>query len=254
MTEIAKRVYGWRPDKPDQRDWKYGAPKKVAISLPPRVDLRPEMPVVYDQGDLGSCTGNAIAAAYEYITRKEEEPDFMPSRLFIYWNERFIEDTVGEDAGAEIRDGIKVMAKIGACREIPTWPYSSPFTKKPPPKAFKEAAKHKVTSYRRVDQTLTELRSALAQNLPIVFGFMVYESFITLKVSKSGRVVMPNNSEKALGGHAVLCVGYDHPKRVFICRNSWGSEWGMAGYFTLPYAYVTDQDLSADFWVIAANS
>ena len=61
---------------------------------------------------------------------------------------------------------------------------------------------------------------------------------------------MPKPKERQLGGHAVLAVGYDDPTSRFIVRNSWGDKWGNAGYFTMPYDYLTDANLSDDFWTI----
>ena len=61
---------------------------------------------------------------------------------------------------------------------------------------------------------------------------------------------MPSPNEQPLGGHAVLCVGYDDSTETFIIRNSWGPNWGQKGYFTLRYAYLTSNNLSDDFWVI----
>jgi C1A family cysteine protease len=101
------------------------------------VDLRDHMPEVYDQGHLGSCTANAIGGAYEYdqIKQKELEP-FTPSRLFIYYNERDVEGTVEEDSGAMIRDGMKVINKIGVVPE-PMWPYDiEKFKEKPSEKCY----------------------------------------------------------------------------------------------------------------------
>jgi len=62
---------------------------------------------------------------------------------------------------------------------------------------------------------------------------------------------MPTSHSKqpdVLGGHCVLAVGYDDLQNHFIARNCWGSEWGMKGYFTIPYAYLLDESLSDDFW------
>ena len=111
------RRYGWSPDLPDHRDLVYAAPHPVALALPPSADLRPGCPPVYDQGQLGSCTANAIAGAFEFDQIKEKLPDFTPSRLFIYYNERVIEHDVQSDNGAQIRDGIKSVASQGVCPE-----------------------------------------------------------------------------------------------------------------------------------------
>jgi C1A family cysteine protease len=241
--------YGWMPDVPDQRDLVFAAGR--VGTLPPSVDLRPSCPPVYDQGQLGSCTANAIGAAiqYEQIRQKEAKP-FAPSRLFIYYNERVMEHTVGQDAGAQIRDGMKSVNKIGACPET-DWPYViANFTRKPPPGTFKDAPLGKAVLYQRVIQTLDQMKGCLAAGFPIVLGISVYESFESQQVAKSGVVPMPASSEKLLGGHAILAVGYHDTDQRFIMRNSWGTSWGMKGYFTIPYAYLTDSNLCDDLWTI----
>ena len=109
--------YGWVRDLPDARDFSYAAPiHSFPQGLPPLVDLRPQCPPVYDQGQLGSCTANGIAAAIEFEQKKQGKKAFTPSRLFIYYNERAIEGTVNHDSGAQIRDGIKSVAAVGAPR------------------------------------------------------------------------------------------------------------------------------------------
>ena len=241
--------YGWMPDVPDQRDLVFAAAR--VATLPPSVDLRPDCPPVYDQGQLGSCTANAIGAAiqFEQIRQKEPKP-FAPSRLFIYYNERAMEHTVGQDAGAQIRDGVKSVNHIGACPET-DWPYAiAKFAQRPPARAFKDAPLGKAVSYQRVVQTLDQMKGCLAGGFPIVLGISVYESFESAQVAKSGVVPMPASSEKLLGGHAILAVGYHDAEQRFIMRNSWGTSWGMQGYFTIPYAYLTDSNLCDDLWTI----
>ena len=171
------RSYGWIPDRPDQRDHIYAAPLMELKTIPSKVDLTAKCPPVYDQGQLGSCTANAIAAAVEFGLKKEHKHAFMPSRLFIYYNERAMEHTVDSDSGAMIRDGIKSVARQGDAPEK-EWPYDiAKFKIKPPPNVYHDAKKHRVVQYQRVVQNLTQMRGCLASGYPFVFGFTVYESF-----------------------------------------------------------------------------
>jgi C1A family cysteine protease len=243
--------YGWIPDLPDHRDHMYAVPPPVMAALPPSADLRADCPPVYDQGQLGSCTGNAIAGAIEFeqISQKMQST-FIPSRLFIYYNERDMEGTVNSDAGAMIRDGIKSVNQVGVCPED-QWQYDpNNFATKPDQSCYDTAAQHTTVSYQSVVQQLNQLKGCLAEGYPFVFGFSVYESFEGPDVAASGHLSMPAPTEKQLGGHAVLAVGYDDANQWFLVRNSWGDSWGMAGYFTIPYSYLTDQNLANDFWTI----
>ena len=243
--------YGWIPDLPDHRDYSYATPLRVAAALPTKVDLRRRCPPVLNQGDLGSCTANAIGNAHRFEQMKQGlAHEFPPSRLFIYYNERAMEGTINSDSGAMIRDGIKSVAKKGVCPET-MWPYViSRFARKPPPPAVKEALRHQAISYLRIPQNVGQMKGCLASGYPFVFGFTVYDSFESQAVARTGTVQMPGPSETVVGGHAVLAVGYDDTKQRVIVMNSWGRGWGMKGYFTMPYGYLTDPDLAADFWTI----
>jgi len=131
------------------------------------------------------------------------------------------------------------------------WPYDlEKFRVKPPKKCYFEAAKHRMVDYQRLVQSQGQMKSCLAAGYPFLFGFTVYESFEGSAVAKTGKVPLPGSGEKVLGGHAVLAVGYSDRTERFIVRNSWGTEWGKKGYFTIPYAYLADSNLSADFWTI----
>lgn len=250
MSRHIKR-YGWIPDIPDGRDHLYSAPTPVLEALPPKIDLRSACPPVLDQGELGSCTANAIASAHRFDQMKQGATDaFAPSRLFIYYNERVMERTTSEDSGAMIRDGIKSIASEGVCAES-MWPYAIPkFANKPPAPCYKAALDHQAVSYQRLLPSSTQMKGCLASGYPFVFGFSVYESFESPAVAKTGVVPLPAPGESMLGGHAVIAVGYDDSRQRFLAMNSWGTKWGDTGFFTMPYAYLTDADLAADFWTV----
>jgi C1A family cysteine protease len=243
--------YGWIRDLPDHRDHLYAAPPLVLSNLPSAVDLRPLCPPIEDQGQLGSCTANAIAGAIEFDQMKERLASvFLPSRLFIYYNERVIEGTVASDSGAQLRDGIKTVASQGVCPES-MWPYNiADFAQRPPAACYQAAQAHRAVSYQRLAQSLDQMKGCLASGYPFVLGFTVYESFESQAVAQSGHAPLPAPGEAAVGGHAVVAVGYDDASQWFVLRNSWGTAWGMAGYFTLPYADLLETMLASDFWTI----
>lgn len=244
----ARRVqrYRWIPDLPDQRDLLYTAPTPFQRGIPTKADLSKECPPVYDQGQLGSCTANAISVAIEFAQKKK----LMPSSLFIYYNERTMEGTVNSDCGAQIRDGIKSVATQGAPLER-FWPYEiDKFRDAPSPEAEAAAKSDLAILYRRLIQDLNTMKGCLASGNPFVFGFTVYESFEGATVAKTGVLQMPALKEKTVGGHAVMAVGYDDNKQTFLVRDSWGPKWGEKGYFTIPNAYLTSNRLASDFWTI----
>jgi C1A family cysteine protease len=243
--------FGWVPDLPDHRDYMLSLPPIVG-EIPSKVDLRINDSPVFNQGSLGSCTGQATAGAYMFNLKKQNEEVFTPSRLFIYYNGRKAINTVKQDSGAMLRDCIKSVNVDGVCPED-LWPYDiTKFKNKPRRKCYRRARNHQSISYSRVPRTLDSFKSCLASGLPFVFGFAVYESFMTRTVAQTGMMTWPSKDEKFYGGHAVCCVGYDDSIEGgrFIVRNSWGDKWGDKGYFYMPYDYLTTKGLADDFWVI----
>lgn len=255
----------------DSRNWllqhggyagHYKVKFKHGASLPASVDLRSMCPKIYDQGQLGSCTANAINGAMQFSMMKEKLPNAAEtylSRLFTYYEERALEGSINEDAGASISDGLKVVHTTGVCQEI-LWPYDiSKFTVKPTPNCYTDAKKHVDLDNLKtatLHQDLTTLKTVLASSTPFVFGISVYSSFETDTVARTGIVPMPDlgrhSRDQFLGGHAIMGVGYDDQKKAFLCRNSWGKGWGLKGYFWLPYDYVTSYRLASDFWKISS--
>lgn len=258
QTETWKhRKYGLLPDKPDKTEKLWSLPSGAKTVIPAKTDFSALFPAVYDQGELGSCTANGLLAAVDYIRKLQGLSYVYPSRLFLYYNERDIEGTVDEDAGARIQDGVKSLMRQGVCHET-TWQYNvAKFKVKPPAKAYQEAMEHQALEYAKIPDSgnLLIIRQTLANHFPIVFGFMVYESFETEAVARSGICPMPKPREQCLGGHCVVMVGYDDnfsnpdgSKGAALVRNSWGPQWGLKGYFWMPYKFL--QKYASDFWVI----
>src|SRR5260370_37196709 len=108
-----------------------------------------------------------MAGGLQYDKIRQKAPKrFTAARLFIYYNERVMEHTVAEDAGAQIRDGIKSVNHVGACPET-DWPYViTNFAKRPPTRAYKDAPLGKPATYRRGVQTPDQVTAVLAGGLP----------------------------------------------------------------------------------------
>ncbi|MEB3103098.1 glucosaminidase domain-containing protein [Ferviditalea candida] len=227
------RKYTLQPDPLDMRDYVYRSTFKTPADLPKQVDLRTQMSPVVDQGSIGSCTANAIVSGLrEYLLLQAGKPLEALSRLFLYWHEREILGRVNEDSGASLRDGMKVLQQTGVSSEL-LWPYSKDFRTQPDADAEADAGRFRIREYHRVN-SMDDIKAALAQGLPVVFGFVVYESLE--RVGSDGMVSVPDVGKEArLGGHAMVFAGYDDDRQVFIVRNSWGPSWGDKGYCYLPY-------------------
>ena len=251
-TNNSKPKYGWKPDTSDQRDriFRLGVQPDLS-SLPTQVDLRQWCSPVENQKTLGSCTANAAVGALEYLEIKSGQTSSYEdlSRLFVYYNTRKFEGTLGEDAGATIRDTIKILVASGSCSEA-SWPYViEKYNDQPLTECYENAKQHVVTQYERID-AFENMVHCLADGYPFVFGFSVFSEFEGQTVARTGVLNLPSPSETFQGGHAVLAVGYDMDAKTFLVKNSWGKEWGQNGYFTIPFSYITNPNLAQDMWCI----
>jgi C1A family cysteine protease len=266
---------GWKPDKPDVRDWKYDLSRMAGESAMPQQATLPGadkfLPPIRNQGQQGSCTGHGTRSACQYLRAAEGQQSVELSPRFAYYNGRVIEGTTQQDGGAEIRDVVKGIAKLGIAAEV-LCPYSDQiYIQRPSKNAYKEALSDVVTNYRRVDVTDDQgrtdpskrrpaIKQAILQREPVVFGFSVYENFMTEQVANSGLMPMPTGSMD--GGHCVWICAYDDSMLIHdqlggvLCGNSWGTDWGCVGptgergYFWMPWSLVCDGNFSDDYWAL----
>ena len=247
------RKYGWKKDPADKRDWQFKhVLKALETTLPAVVDIRSQLSPVENQEDIGSCVANAVVGALEFLELKSMRgmarlwtryKDL--SRLFVYYNARQADGDVEEDNGTTIRTAVKTVAQFGVCPEK-TWPYvTRNWPLRPLDQAYKQAKSYLIKDYHRASAGY-EIKQALALDFPVPFGTTLFPAFED--VGSDGKVPMPSGSP--IGGHAMLIVGYDTGKQVYIVRNSWGTEWGDKGYCYFPYAYIENPQLADDFWVI----
>lgn len=229
-------IFGAIPSRHDTRDFKYQQRK---VNLKESVDLREWDSRIEDQGSLGSCVGNAIASAYELMVRRLYPSQFTElSRLFVYYNSRLFDDSLKEDVGTFIRDGLKAVARYGICSEQ-LWPYSlDKFDDQPTPSSYVDAAQRLVTKYETL-YSLSDIFEVLNDNRPVVIGMILYEGFMELNATNN-IVRMPYGREDSIGNHAVVLVGYDLSKKLFLAKNSFGKTWGDNGYFWIPFDYFAD--------------
>ncbi|HEY1090496.1 MAG TPA: C1 family peptidase [Burkholderiaceae bacterium] len=261
---------GWHRDLPDIRDRSAAtesvarllaksAPLRKALKATPKsVDLRASCSPIESQGNLNSCTANAGVGMLEYFERRAFGKHLDASRLFLYKATRRLIGFTTDD-GAYLRDTMKALVLFGVPPES-YWPYvETKVNNEPDAFCYAYAQNYQAIEYYRLDPanstgaaTLGKLKATLAAGLPAMFGFTVYSSIPPMGDGK-GEVPYPLAGDKVEGGHAVLAVGYDDSKKIgaykgaLLIRNSWGTNWGVAGYGWLPYAYV-EAGLATDFW------
>ena len=200
---------------------------------------------VEQQGRPNTCVAHAVTSALEATFGLTDL-----SRLFVYWNARSYAGQTSFDAGCQTRNAVRGIANFGAPQES-FFPYDvSQITVRPPAEAYSAATsiRSRIRAYQSVT-SLTAMKAALTQGLPVSFSFMVPDTFVS-DTKFSGVQPMFTSTTRWLGAHAVVAVGFDDVAGTVLCRNSFGPTWGSAGYFTMSYAwFATFGSRVFDAWV-----
>ena len=227
-------------------------PKNNSSVFKDFIDLRSYMSEdVESQGMIGSCVTNAITSAIEYISNRATKQFFPMSRLFLYYTARSYEKENGKitDEGCSIVKALLAAQSQGICLES-AWPYyTEKVNAKPTAYAFVEAEKYKIDEFLKINPVLDDMLSCLSDGYPFIFGLKITDSFGKL----GGIISTPSQEEERSdvhSKHAMLCVGYNLEKQVFIVRNSWGKEWGDKGYCYIPFDYMTNEKMIFDIITI----
>jgi C1A family cysteine protease len=242
---MTKRYYGWKPSKPHFAK-RYSLYHLPVAHRPAVVDLSAHDCPIFDQGQWGSCTANGLAGLLGFLN-----PGQVFSRSFIYDMERSLEGTFGQDNGAEIHDGIKVLYTFG-CPFEAAYPYTDDNLKtKPSDDVIQQGRSNIITDYYNLE-TFDDVLNCLASGFPVVFGIQVHESFESEDVASTGMVPIPGPDDDVVGGHCMKVVGYDDNRRLLIVDNSWGTGWGDKGRCYIPYDYF--QNEANDMWKILSDT
>jgi len=237
--------------------------------LPQYASVKQYCPPIYDQGQLGSCTSNAMVFSYQTLANKLKTPDatWDPSRLWFYYWERVVENpniTPSQlpDSGGDVVDGLGYVQKNGICSES-LFPYvMQNFDNAPTQAAIDDAKNHKIKGYNTLtidENILNSIKTVIASGKPVLFAIAVYNSFESDDVAQTGMVPVPTPLnyndpndilDPYLGGHEIACVGYNDAQQLFTIANSWGANWGDKGFCYIPYAYISNPNLGLEFTVI----
>lgn len=220
-------------------------------SLPESFDLRKtdHVPVILDQGDIGSCVANAVSNSLKFCLNINKLK-WKPSRLYIYYFGRIYDGySVTKDTGMSITGGCASINKFGSCREK-LWPYiTSKFSIQPSRESIVNAHKHDDNyKFLQINQNIHDIKHALLNGYPVICGIQVYSSFEDIESMTTGKIPMPDTTKEQLyGGHAICLYSYDDKTKRFGVMNSWGTSVGNKGWFTIPYDYITNTKLASDF-------
>jgi len=250
------KLGGWKADPASTEDYKFeDHVQKIEAAGTPQLevngvlDLRAWCSPIEDQGHLGSCVGNGVVGALEFLQLRNGQPLNDLSRLFVYYNSRLMHGDQDKDEGTFIRIAFGTLSSLGTCTEK-KWPYdTAKVFVRPSWGSYREAYPHKIDSYYSIGGTgqtrIDFVKRALRAQHVVVFGMTVDQAYMDYR---GGIVAMPGQTRMNSGGHCQVIVGFDDNKQCWIVRNSWGTWWGDKGYAYVPYAYL-DASEANDFWV-----
>lgn len=224
----------------------------VSPNIPGSIDLRPWCGPIKNQGNLGSCTGHAFSSSIEWIFRKYLNKQPVLSPLYLYAKELIADGDFPNDAGSTGVTGCNVSIANGCCEDS-FYPDSSQTIERPTAAMDSNAAQYRLGAYHGLTGSVVAL-TVLGNGTPwpVEIGFSVYESFESQAVATTGIMPIPASEEQLLGGHETLIVGYDigqvptiRPVQcgpAFLVQNSWGTAWGLDGFFWMPRAILDAPD------------
>jgi C1A family cysteine protease len=252
---INGRRYGYKKNPIDIRDYGLGSSRPLREAEAPAMNNGQFMGPVLDQGQQGSCTAHAGVADREYLHWKQIAADggtvspgteglYSPS--FLYYIERQLDGTLGQgDAGSTGRTSCRALNQYGCCLRA-DMPYNdSDCSTAPTAAQLADGTKWPTGQYHFLS-TVSDMKNCIASGYNFRVGFTVYESFED--IGADGIWTPNTQTEQVVGGHEVLCYGYDDTVNggSFLIRNSWAADWGKNGDFYMRYVDAIDPNIQLD--------
>jgi C1A family cysteine protease len=231
---------GAKQDPLDTRDHPAGI--GTLGELPSYTSLKPYCSPVKRQGSANSCTAFAAINAYEMETNMACDQVILGSEAYNYLNSRQNAELYPQDQGSYLREACKVLYQLGNCPSK-LMPYDDTKINAEPGLFCDSFAKmFKIKSYERI-YSVIGIKQSLAEGHPVMIALPVFQEIFavddTIPLPK-GTIPLPKGT--AIGGHAMVIVSYDETTKCFEVLNSWGTNWGIAGYAQMPYDYIYKVD------------
>jgi C1A family cysteine protease len=213
----------------------------VEVTYPPSYDLRNVagqnfITGIKDQGHCGSCVAFCVAATVEGTFRRQlTDPtfpaDFSEAQLFYCYARSEGRRCFDPNGGWWPSNAFNFFRDRGVAEET-CYPYTAGDQNCTNLCADWVHRASKLTAWHRIYST-TEMKEWISKRGPLSACFSVYADFF----SYTGGIYrhVSGNFE---GGHCASVVGYDDANRFWICKNSWGPNWGESGYFRIAYGEV----------------
>jgi hypothetical protein len=272
LTKRSKK-YGCIPDIPDHRDI-WCSFMTLNLEIKPEVDLRNLMQFNYMDMNIASSVSSAVLGAYQYSQNKfklkNSEENLSVSNEqsinFNYYNQRMITYSENIDSGGSIRDSIKVLNRLGTCLEKDHFSYKSWIYEQPSYDAYANAHEiiggNQLVNYRRLRINIEDILKSLCMDYPVILGFNVYESFVdndyikgsinteqSVFKTKENIINLPKRSDKIMGHHCGLIVGYKDNKLLIRSYLTNCSEKEFNGYLWMPFEYIDFKHCSS-CWIL----
>lgn len=219
------------------------------------IDLRGNFRPIQNQGQQGSCLSFTLTSIFEYMMKASGNSEFDLSEAFLYYNARDLDQSgnVNEDKGTRFHPSIDALRKFGLALEK-VWPYKEGvYDEKPNKEAYDDAANRKLITALNVRLNSEAIKSALADGYPVAGSFVLCSSFYNAgeyipmptaeEIEESKKKSEDSENNNRHGHHAMTIVGFSDQLRMFLVRNSWGTDWGDKGYCYIPYEYIDNPDL-----------